>query len=237
MIKKVAEAATLRMACPEELGGIYAEEEMAETSRRRQRKNQRAHSPNPSHRSDAGIEEAGYFADQPTQGDPEGPGDYTLRVGTVLKGKKLKNIPLAQLNSFVTWVDGEHDKPLHQEVLEDAEIVRNFLIDAQVKNERPAPREWWLEYARLGGEWQQRIFNGDNIEKGERVHVLEATPARLAAEELEVALKRISKPRDCGCVPCLGRCNTAEDLQIYIDGLKEIAQTALSKAKAGGAGG
>jgi hypothetical protein len=36
---------------------------------------------------------------------------------------------------------------------------------------------------------------------------------------------------ECGCVPCVGQCRTAEALQIEIEGLKEISSKAIAKYK------
>jgi hypothetical protein len=50
-------------------------------------------------------------------------------------------------------------------------------------------------------------------------------------QELEKALERLSRPRDCGCVPCRGQCTDNESLLIEGDEMRHIARTALAGAK------
>jgi hypothetical protein len=48
---------------------------------------------------------------------------------------------------------------------------------------------------------------------------------------VDALIKIASHTIECGCVPCVGQCRTAEALQMEIDGLKEIAFNALAKYK------
>jgi phage recombination protein Bet len=80
MIKKVAEAAALRMAFPDELGGVYTNEEMDQ----------------------AEVRKGGVYPEQPdpTDGDQSGDGIYRKPAGTFAK-KKLSEIPLDELRKTI----------------------------------------------------------------------------------------------------------------------------------------
>jgi hypothetical protein len=56
-----------------------------------------------------------------------------------------------------------------------------------------------------------------------------------AAPEMLDALDRIARVPDCGCVPCRGQCDSAENLRINAEEIREIAQAAIRKAKGGDA--
>lgn len=53
-----------------------------------------------------------------------------------------------------------------------------------------------------------------------------------AAPDLYKALERISRPHDCGCVPCTGSCVSQEALQITVDEMRELARSAIQRATA-----
>lgn len=52
-----------------------------------------------------------------------------------------------------------------------------------------------------------------------------------AAPDLLEALERIARPHDCGCLPCIGSCTSEISLQITVDEMREIASTAIAKAR------
>lgn len=49
--------------------------------------------------------------------------------------------------------------------------------------------------------------------------------------ELEAALKRIATVPDCGCVPCRGQCDSAENLRVNAEEIREIARISLEGVK------
>lgn len=50
---------------------------------------------------------------------------------------------------------------------------------------------------------------------------------------LREALERIARPRDCGCWPCRGQCESQEALLIEADAIRDIARLAPAPASAG----
>lgn len=103
MIKKVAEAAALRMAFPDELGGLYSHEEMDQASR---------------DASPVKAEEVNkLLSASPAPIEPEEPDfttepaeelllkDYVIPIGQKHKGKKLSELSKDNLFSFVDWVE------------------------------------------------------------------------------------------------------------------------------------
>jgi hypothetical protein len=53
-----------------------------------------------------------------------------------------------------------------------------------------------------------------------------------AAPDLLEALLKIAAPPSCGCVPCVGQCRSQEALEFAIEGMREIARDAITKAGA-----
>ena len=51
-------------------------------------------------------------------------------------------------------------------------------------------------------------------------------------DELLKTLERISRPHDCGCVPCTGSCTSQEALQITVDEIRNLAKATIAKATA-----
>ena len=49
--------------------------------------------------------------------------------------------------------------------------------------------------------------------------------------ELEVALIRIATVPDCGCVQCRGQCDSAENLRVNAEEIREIARNAVEDVK------
>lgn len=65
-----------------------------------------------------------------------------------------------------------------------------------------------------------------------------ATDARLTAAEqrnavMTKALERITRPHDCGCVPCTGSCSSKYALEITLEEIREIAGAALKPTESG----
>jgi hypothetical protein len=58
---------------------------------------------------------------------------------------------------------------------------------------------------------------------------LTAKDKRIA--ELEAALRRIATVPDCGCVPCRGQCDSAENLRVNAEEIREIARSAVEGVK------
>jgi phage recombination protein Bet len=94
MIKKVAEAAALRMAFPDDLGGIYSQEEMDQADSQHIAKPL----PQPEQPPQKPAIE-GHFINEP---NPESK-DYVVTFGK-LKGKRLGDIPLDELKRYVSWI-------------------------------------------------------------------------------------------------------------------------------------
>lgn len=132
MIKKVAEVAALRMACPEELGGIYAEEEMTVNAEVRDVKAKELTQQIQQTEETPEFEDAPFFEDPPfEQGMESTPGDFIFSVGKQHKGKALKNIPKAKLEEFVNWVDEQGDQT-HPDVAEcKARVVEYLILEAE----------------------------------------------------------------------------------------------------------
>jgi plasmid stabilization system protein ParE len=62
------------------------------------------------------------------------------------------------------------------------------------------------------------------------LHSLSLAEVKRQAERvrrLTEALERISRPPDCGCVPCTGDCRGLEALEIETDAHRDIARAAL----------
>jgi len=49
-------------------------------------------------------------------------------------------------------------------------------------------------------------------------------------DKLVSVLECIARPHDCGCVPCTGDCSSQDSLQIAIDGIRDLAKSAIAKA-------
>lgn len=113
MIKKVAEAAALRMAFPDELGGIYSEEEMHQAREisptKANQVNRLLESPEAS--PDLEIESAITEEFDETEfvteaaANPPDLGEYVIQIGKKYKGKKLKDVSKSTLSDFAKWVD------------------------------------------------------------------------------------------------------------------------------------
>lgn len=116
MIKKVAEVSALRMAFPEELGGVYSDDEMAQATPHIQDARQPV--PNP------------FFEDRLEQEALSyDPGLYEFTFGK-FKGKSLKSINSHDLNSYCEYIysSAEKDgKPIQGVVKEALEFAEAYL--------------------------------------------------------------------------------------------------------------
>lgn len=87
MIQKVAEAAALRMAFPDELGDAYTEEEMAKTA----------------------MQGGGVYPEQPQPGDGVQTGSYCVPYGPLAK-QPIEECDPAQLRDYVLTVEAKAQK-------------------------------------------------------------------------------------------------------------------------------
>jgi phage recombination protein Bet len=83
MIKKVAEAAALRMAFPDELGGVYSDDEMAQ--------------------AESGQEKLPQEKIANPLKPPQDPGDYVIPVGQ-FEGQKIRDVDMFKLDQYVRWI-------------------------------------------------------------------------------------------------------------------------------------
>lgn len=126
MIKKVAEAAALRMAFPDELGGIYSEEEMHQA--KPVERDARAVIPQVSARPE--FENYEIELEPETEQSEQGSaGDYVLKTGKTNKGKSIKSVSSDKLQGYVDWYDKKQaaGENMHQDVTEDVFFIRSFL--------------------------------------------------------------------------------------------------------------
>lgn len=135
MIKKVAEAAALRIAFPDELGGIFVEEELSQAGTREVRAKEIQTVIDAETEAPA-FEAAEYFEPPPETEAELGPGDYQLRIGKDLKGKRLLEVGTKRLKELVAWYDtNAADAPkTHPDVHGDMHEVKAYLAFL----ERPA---------------------------------------------------------------------------------------------------
>lgn len=69
-------------------------------------------------------------------------------------------------------------------------------------------------------------------------NLLKVEQQRLTAAEqrnavMAKALERITRPHDCGCVPCTGSCTSKYALEITLEEIREIAGAALQPTESG----
>jgi phage recombination protein Bet len=110
MIKKVAEAAALRMAFPDELGGVYTNEEMDQ----------------------AEASKGGVYPDQPGEndGDPNRTQPYIIPFGKFAK-RTLEEVNLDDLRSYVDYIEvkaQKEGKPLTGKVLDFMERATDYIV-------------------------------------------------------------------------------------------------------------
>lgn len=128
MLKKVAECAALRMAFPDELGGVYGEEERQVVEIKEPQKI-------PMQIEDLTDKPEFETAfDNHYQVDKESPGiyplDYVFKTGGVKrKGKKVQDISIESIQAFVDWYE-VNSKISHMEppVREDYDAASAYLL-------------------------------------------------------------------------------------------------------------
>lgn len=122
MIKKVAEAAALRMAFPDELGGIYTSEEMDQAE-------PKEHKESFENQKYKAIPEIKSVSNTPVENNQQPDlGDYECKIGKKHLGKKLSEIDPEDLHSFVLYI--ERQKNPSPEFLEFAQKAKTYLEEA-----------------------------------------------------------------------------------------------------------
>ena len=126
MIKKVAEVAALRMAFPDELGGLYSAEEMDQAH---QPRNVAVvpHSDKAPDFEDLELEPIEVKSKEP---DDEDPGSFVIGAGKN-KGKRLRDLSRREIENFLGWYDEQiaAEKQMHSSVVEYADAARAYLED------------------------------------------------------------------------------------------------------------
>jgi phage recombination protein Bet len=130
MIKKVAEVAALRMAFPDDLDGLYSEEEMHQAAARDARPREIQAQLDESTEAPA-FEAADYFKGEAETIQPEGPGEYLIKVGKN-KGKKIKELSAKDIENFINFYNDKESKGerMHPDVIEYYEMAIAFTAEA-----------------------------------------------------------------------------------------------------------
>jgi phage recombination protein Bet len=122
MIKKVAECAALRMAFPDELGGVYSNEEMDQ----------------------AAPKEARKLPEKPTIQDlidnppptpepddhPQKPGDYVVRAGKKYVGQRLSDIGQEDVAGFLDWIQTKGEKVRDREEFQEFAFFAKLYLES-----------------------------------------------------------------------------------------------------------
>jgi phage recombination protein Bet len=110
MIKKVAEAATLRMAFPDDFGGIYAEEEMHQAEPRAAVRMPEGQVETEKVLIDQANEEGELYVDELDQAlSAPSLADYKIKAGKN-KGKLLGEVSRRNLSNFIDWFNEQQSK-------------------------------------------------------------------------------------------------------------------------------
>lgn len=134
MIKKVAEVAALRMAFPDDLGGMYAEEEVQRDQVRDARAKELTTSVQET--TAAPEYEAAEYFDAPAEAVEPGLGDFVFTVGKKHKGKKLKDISYDELEAFIQYVDEQDEATVHVDVMSCKNAVVEYVLSLNEKKEQ-----------------------------------------------------------------------------------------------------
>lgn len=127
MLKKVAECAALRMAFPDELGGVYGEEErqvieVKEPAKIPQQIEDLTDAPAFESAIDTGSQVTTNYVY---------PQDYIFITGAAKrKGKRVKELPIESLQAFVDWYEAQKEKgdDLALAVTADYEAAAAYLL-------------------------------------------------------------------------------------------------------------
>lgn len=120
MIKKVAEVAALRMAFPDELGGVYSDDEMDQAS------HEEVKEPTP-------LKATVLPFDQAKENAEFAPGNYTITFGK-FKGQQISSLDIYDLNNYVSYIQKsaqENGKEISGQVLEFMTAANNFLASRE----------------------------------------------------------------------------------------------------------
>lgn len=140
MIKKVAEVAALRMAFPDDLGGVFADEEL-DTAREREAKMVEVSAVIEKTESRPEFETV---LPPPQTSDESEIGSYLFKTGsTKRKGKKVSSFPIKFLEETLKWYDDsviankvlspEVQKTIAPEVQEDMFYIKSYLDEQNDK--------------------------------------------------------------------------------------------------------